>query len=330
MQAERSEAATAVVASTETDFRKLFVVGCPRSGTTWMQLLLSQFPEVATAPETQIFAYYLDHFLRQWRHEHEGPGSRSQGRAGLSRLLTEDEFFELCGRTAGMVLEKIAAGNPGASVVCEKSPRNALQAEFIHRVFPDAYFLHVIRDPRDTVASLMAAARSWGSGWAPRSAIGAARMWTDHIRSARRIAGRTERYREIRYEALQRDPAGELHGIAIWLGLGVGVEECVRAVEACELKTLQKSADARRMPLPGEKSPKDFFRKGKVGGWQEDVTPGDVRVIEYLCADHMRELGYEPLSGSWTRRPLRVSVHDGIQRVRESVDWQLARLLARV
>lgn len=313
-----------------TGYGRLFVIGCPRSGTTWMQLLLSQIPSMATAPETQIFAYYLDHFLRQWRHEHEGPGRATQGRAGLSRLLSEADFEELCRVTASLVLDRIAATNPGCDFVVEKSPRHALQTEFIHRVFPDAWFLHVVRDPRDTAASLMAAAKSWAGGWAPHNAIEAARMWKDHIERARRVAPVTDRYREIRYERLREDSAGELQSVLEWLGVDVDSAACRAAAEACEFGRLQRTGDGSSLPLPGEKSPRDFFRSGSVGGWQRDLTRGEVRIIEHICGALMDELAYERAFPARARGPLRIAVHDAIQRVRESIDWQLAKLLLRV
>ena len=33
----------------------IFLVGCPRSGTTWLQAMLSSHPTVYTGPETQFF-----------------------------------------------------------------------------------------------------------------------------------------------------------------------------------------------------------------------------------------------------------------------------------
>lgn len=307
-------------------FRPLFVVGCPRSGTTWVQLLLSQHPTVATAPETQIFAYYLDHFQRQWRHEHEGPGRTHQGNAGLSRLLSEDEFEELCRTSAALVLDKIAARRPGAAVVVEKSPRHALHAQFIRRLFPGSRFLHVVRDPRDTVASLLAAGRSWGGGWAPRNAIEAARLWNEHVRAARRVAQPESGYHEVRFEDLVVSPVARLREILDWLELDADGDFCESAVAACELSKLRNDADGKKMPLPSEKSPREFFRKGTPGGWQEDLSRIDARIVERLCGDLMDELGYAPAVNPARRRPLRIPVHDALLRLREAVDWQLARL----
>lgn len=310
----------------ETTVKKLFIMGCPRSGTTWMQLLLAQHPLVATAPETQIFAYYLDHFRRQWQHEHDGPGRAHQGRAGLSRLLSEDEFLELCQGTAERVLEKIGARNPEAQVIAEKSPRHALEAAFIERVFPDALFLHVVRDPRDTAASLLAAGRDWAP-WAPKSAIGAAKLWNSCVEGGRRVAG-SPRYREVRYEDLTENTAGELAGILDWLGIPLAPADCEAAVHACALSRLAKQTGGDGLPIPGEKSPTGFFRNGTSGGWRAELSGTDVRVIEQLCGPLMDELGYERVAGG--RRSLRIPLHKAIVRLREGIDWQLEKMVRSI
>lgn len=310
-----------------TEAKKLFIIGCPRSGTTWVQLLLAQHPHVATAPETQIFAYYLDQLHRQWQHENTGPG-REQGRAGLSRLLSEQEFEGLCRTTAEVVLDKIAASNPAARVVAEKSPKHALSAAFIRRVFPEAMFLNVIRDPRDTVASLLAAGRSWGGGWAPRNAIEASRLWVSSVLRAREAASPEVLYREVRYEQLRADPVPELRAIFNWLDIPMDVEFCEAAVAACDLKQLQKAGDDSKLPVPGARSPVGFFRKGVVGGWSKDLTRGEVRIVEHICGGLMEELGYERTAAS--SASARIGAHDALQRVRESVDWQMQRLLMRI
>lgn len=308
---------------------KVFIVGCPRSGTTWLQLLLSKHPAVATAPESQIVAFYLSHFLRQWKHEHDGPTAKHQGRAGLSRVLSEDEFDELCRDVILRVLERIAARNPGATHVVEKSPGHAVHAPWIHQLLPDARFLHVIRDPRDTVASLLAASRTWGGDWAPHNPIDAARTWRRHVTEVRRVErDAPHSYREVRYEALKAWPVDELESIACWLGLAWDRADCEAAVEACALDKLNKKEDSGGLPVPGEKSPAGFFRRGAVGGWAEDMPRRHAQIVETVCADVMAELGYEAATPGNPRA--RILAHDGLQRVREAMDWRLQKLIRRV
>ena len=311
-----------------TQAKKLFIVGCPRSGTTWMQLLLAQHPVIATAPETQIFAYYLEPMRRQWAEERASNGR--SGSAGLSRLLSEADFEALCRTNAEFVLGKILERNPAAEVVAEKSPKHALQAEFIQRLFPDAYFLHVVRDPRDTAASLLAASRSWGANWAPHNIIEAGRMWRDHVVAARRLAGKPDRFLEVKYEQLIADAAGELGTIHDWLGVPSDAAACAAAVAACDFSRLKEDGNKKNLPLPSDNSPKEFFRSGVAGSGLRDLSTAQVRMLERICGDLMDEVGYARTARTGVGTRLRIALHDGLFRVRESVDWQLERLLRKV
>lgn len=314
------------------DRKTLFVYGSPRSGTTWIQLLLDQHAAVVTAPETQIFGFYLSGFRRQWREELDGAQQNRQGGGGLSQLLSEDEFHELCRLNAEYVLDRIAARDPSATLVVEKSPTHAAHARFIQRLFPDAYFLHVIRDPRDTVASLLAAGRSWGRHWAPAHPADAAGFWRRYVEKGRELRGTGARYRELRYEDLSSDTAGNLAGVLDWLGLEAAPAEIDEFVEACGLDQMRRkgAGSGSSMPLPGRKVPSGFFRKGQVGGWASDLDPGDARIVERVAGPLMEELGYAP---AFTPRPgtrLRIRLHRGVARVREGLDWQLQRLLRHI
>jgi hypothetical protein len=223
-------------------------------------------------------------------------------------------------------MRKIAARNEGAVVIAEKSPRHALEAEFIQRVFPDALFLHVVRDPRDTAASLLAAGREWAP-WAPKSAIGAAKLWQDSVEGARRIA-ESGQYREVRYERLTENTAGELADVLAWLGVPLSAGDCEVAVQACSLERLAKEKVDSALPLPGEKSPTGFFRNGSSGGWRTELRSTDVRAIEHVCGDTMDVLGYERAAGG--RRSLRVPLQRAVVRLREGIDWQLEKMARRI
>lgn len=306
----------------------LFVYGCPRSGTTWVQLLLDRHPAVVTAPETHVFSFYLDSFRRQWGRETAG-SSEGRGNTGLSQLLDREEFDDLCRRTAARVLEVIARRDPGATLVVEKSPQHACQSEWIAGLFPEARFLHVIRDPRDTVASLLAAGRGWGRSWAPSNPVDAARYWNRHVGKGRRIRDLDSRYREVRFEALGDDAAGELTEILSWLGLPGDEAFCRESAEACRLERLRSKEDGE-LPVPGSRTPDGFFRKGRVGGWREELPSGTARVVERICAPLMDELGYEREYASTAGAAVRIALHDGVQRCRESLDWQVQRLLRRL
>src|SRR5882762_5158168 len=78
--------------------KRVFIVGCPRSGTTLVQALLARYPGVHSFPETRFFEALLGGIDRRWQdpdarrydHWHHRHGfARSCGRARLSELEIE-------------------------------------------------------------------------------------------------------------------------------------------------------------------------------------------------------------------------------------------------
>lgn len=274
----------------------VFIVGCPRSGTTWMQLLLAQHPRVSTANETFLFYRYVDALWREWEAE-EGRYTRP---LGMRHLLDEDRFLELCRGFARGVLSEIAT--PESPVVVEKTPGHVTCAPLILNCFPDAGFLHVVRDPRDVTASLLAAEASWGEGWAPGNAHDAAHMWRTLASRGRDIGQLTDRHREVRYEDLQRDAAGELSGVLGWMGLEGSRESCEAAARAASMDSVSggrgRDADGREgdRPWDTDQEPEGFFRKGTSGGWRHELTARQVHTVEYVARDVMPLFGYETTS----------------------------------
>ena len=49
----------------------------------------------------------------------------------------------------------------------------------------------------------------------------------------------------------------------------------------------------KRMQQTDEIAPAGFFRKGEVSGWKTELSPAEIRTVEYLGGDLMGELGYE-------------------------------------
>lgn len=318
-------------------FTPVFVVGSPRSGTTWIQSLLDYHPGVATGRETHLFSGYLQPLADRWEFD-AGRAERigSYYDVGLPTVMERAEFTDLCRKFAGGVLSKIARREPGADVVLEKTPHHASHAELILETIPGARFIHMIRDPRAVVASLQEASRGWGHYWAPSGLIDCARLWKTAVEQGRRIGDLTDNYVEVHYESLHGDTPRKLAGLYSWLDLDAEREFSEEAAEACSLDRLQEEdrdggkSESGEALGPTDDAPDGFFREGATEGWRSDLRDDQIRLVEYLCSTEMEELGYAETERGYALGPLRVAAKRLVERVRGALDWRLDRLSARL
>jgi hypothetical protein len=148
--------------------RPIIVVGCPRSGTTMLQLMLHAHPRIAIPPETRFLltCYAARNTFGDLRTE--------ASRRALAGAIVEKRqtlFFDL-GLDAEEITEEIVAGPPtlgsalgtvfrayarrfGKPRWGDKRPGYYDYIPALRRLFPQAQIVHLIRDGRDCVASLL-------------------------------------------------------------------------------------------------------------------------------------------------------------------------------
>ena len=100
----------------------VFIIGAPRSGTTWLHLMLGAHSEIVTGQESQVFSNYLAPMYARWKMELDYPQSDGVRQHGIATYLDEDEFLDLLRNFAGKVFEKAKQEKPGATFFLEKSP----------------------------------------------------------------------------------------------------------------------------------------------------------------------------------------------------------------
>lgn len=264
-----------------------FIVGAPRSGTTWLQKLVASHPRVRTGPESYVFVY-IDAQLKIWRG-HLSSVNHGHSGVGLACYFEEQEFISLVRDYTALLLEPMISQLQPGEIFLDKTPMHALFISEIASVLPRSRILHILRDPRDVVASMLAASRSWGSRWAPSSASVAARQWANHVMAVRESAKRLapEQFLEINYEELRRSPHATLGRVFTHLGLEWSEELLDRAVSANSVEN-SRAGRSTTIPVKGEfgrisgpvfKLPEGFVRKGQPGSWRKDLS-----VVEKLQA----------------------------------------------
>jgi len=210
--------------------RPVFIIGAPRSGTTFLGNCLGRVPGISYHPEP---------YLTKAAAEYVYDGSWSARRSGA--------FFRL---TYGTLL---VANLDGGYRFAEKDPENSFLVPFLAGEFPDAQFVHIVRDGRDATVShaeqpwLAAASATPGNHGRGEPLHGPygphARWWVeperreefalvpDVVRSAWCWRRHTEaaldgmaglaagRAAEVRYEAMVSDPPAVADMLADFLGL---------------------------------------------------------------------------------------------------------------
>ncbi len=197
----------------------VFVVGCPRSGTTLVQTILDGLPRLSVLYEADALID-IPLGLRSWL-------------ANASEALTLAEAYpnswahSFDARTARAVCRELGITDAtGAMRVLAasqalaqgkgrwgtKNPKALLHVAELAIVYPDAQFVHVIRDGRDSASSQ---ARVHD-----RSVVQGALLWRTGMRTGRRAGSRLgpDRYLEVRLEELLSSPEEQIRRMCAFLG----------------------------------------------------------------------------------------------------------------
>ena len=195
----------------------VFIVGCPRSGTSFLyHLLLSAGGFAKFHTQMNVFdvlePIYGD--LGVTRHKkkmmQEWLRSKAFQVSGLNATEIETEVMSQC-RSASdflrIVMESVAR-EQGVERWVDSTPTNIPHMQRIHRDFPDACFVHIIRDPRDVALSLEKRGWSRPLPWQKNKGLLAAGLyWEWIVRKGRAHgAGLGPKYLEVRYEELVQQP----------------------------------------------------------------------------------------------------------------------------
>ncbi len=204
---------------------QVFIVGMNGSGTTMLLDHLSSHPLLFGFPgETKFLPYFLTraskygdladdrNYLKLWEDMSDSIIGHAQRESGRFSLPSD---WGAPPRSVARVFDRIMgsfATEQGKRIWCEKSPMHVLHMQLLGGAFPNARFIHVIRDGRDCAASFH---RRWKFN--PRRTVF---RWKNAVREGRRQgANLGTRYLEVRYENITREPEASLREICRFLDL---------------------------------------------------------------------------------------------------------------
>ena len=274
----------------------LLVLGVRRSGTTLLRIMLDRHSELALPDES--------YFVPQLAHRHGERPDTDQVLDDLRRLPTLREWDVApqavaarlrpgmtLGEAIGAVYE-VFAQRRGKHRWGDKTPMYMQHLPLLERLWPDARFVHLVRDGRDAALSFLGmpagiVTRTWAH---PTTAPDFACQWATEVRAARALGRRVgARYLELRYEDLVREPEAALRRVCAHAGLAYepGMLDYAGSVDVATKPHQQR---LRQPPTPG------------VRNWREELPHEDALAFEGVAGDLLSQLGYELLDDALAAR----------------------------
>ncbi len=279
----------------------VFIVGCPRSGTTLLQRIVNAHPRLAVVHET----HWIPKFYKR------GIGLTPDGRvtpqlvdhvAGhrtfrkLRKLGIGREALQGLLRRGGPVsyadfvrgIYDLYARSQGKPLVGDKTPEYGRKLRTLHGLFPEARFVHLIRDGRDVGLSHL----NWEvkrdklsrrlATWAQDPVTTGALWWKWNVRLTQE-AGQPlgpGQYYELRYEALVARSAEECARLCAFLG--IPYDDAMLRFHEGRTRDLPR-LDAKKAWRPITPGLRD---------WRTQMSPEDQERFEAAAGDLLDELGY--------------------------------------
>lgn len=204
------------------------------------------------------------------------------------------------------------AASEGKRLYGDKTPGSVTQIELIAELFPEAKFVHIIRDGRAVALSYLERPE-----WGPETMAEAANHWKSRVRRGQ-AGGRAvgeDRYLEVRYEDLVGDPEHETRRVCRFLG--IEFEEEMLHYHSNSKDFISSTKDPEAF--------KNLARPVTAGlrNWQDEISASDRRLFEAIAGDLLGELGY-PVGDSSPGMSTRVRV------LGAGASWQWKRFKAFV
>jgi len=269
-----------------------FIIGSDRSGTTMLRLMLNEHPELHIPRETWFIIDLMDalpiniplnnnqkKIAFKIITQHERWPDLEIPNQQLKNIIDELEEPRL--RTILEKIYQILAEREGKKRWGDKTPEYIKEINRLHILFPDAKFVHVIRDGRDVCISLLS--KRWRGTMVPNIA----RYWSEYVGSGVK-AGRSlpkDKYLEVTYESIVMNTEEMLKKICKFLEIEF------RSVMLNFYKNAEKNIAAweKEHHQKTMRAPKrdDLFR------WQKEASSLQIIAFEAIAGKTMDLVGQE-------------------------------------
>jgi hypothetical protein len=271
--------------------RPLVLLGVSRSGTTLLRVVLDRSPGIAI-PDESFFVPLL-------ARRHSGTIDAARFLDDVARIPTIRDWELGVDDVAPRIRDGMSTGDAIAAIFDahatradkprwgDKTPMYMRHLGLIDRLFPDAQYVHLVRDGRDAALSFLEMpegtfTRTWAH---PKTPAQFACLWRKEVSGAQALGRRVgaARYHELRYEHLVADPEGTVRAICAFAEIPFepAMLEYAGSVDVSAKPHQQRLL---RPPTTGVRS------------WREDMPASDISAFEAVAGALLAELGYETVT----------------------------------
>ena len=271
----------------------VFIVGCPRSGTTLLQNILASHSLIYSLPETDCFsimdelcvdpsdpldANLFKRIVCKFEEKNSIKLSDEYKQIVLLKInrneITVKGFFE----------DLISSYNPrkgdSSLRVVEKTPRHYLFFDRINKIYPDAKFISIVRNPSDTISSIMDT--PFGEN---AKSYSLARLWNY---SAKHILQFKNKFPDklylVKYEDLCKYPIKNIEEICSFLQV------------SCEADMLSNFSKTAESTVAESESWKSNVFAGRIirndQRWRKNLDDSEVFLIDIITRKYRAKFGY--------------------------------------
>jgi hypothetical protein len=211
--------------------KKIFIVGCPRSGTTLLQSFLASHSKIVSFPETHLYSRTISinpiiQKVTLYRAKHIkiveeiltdlGVQKNKEFKEFGSTFYTS-EWVKFLNGQLNQIGEHFR--NAEEEFLLEKTPRHLHFIDQIQGTENEAFFIHLIRNGEDVVASLSEATGNNPEEWSGERSVDKSIFWWNRsIRISQKYIGQKNNC-HVRYENLVKSPEKVLRFLFDRIGL---------------------------------------------------------------------------------------------------------------
>ena len=207
---------------------RVFLVGCPRSGTTLLQSLLAANSNIASFPETHFYERAISGrpllavlgIASRKAAPHWNIFLQEIGHTDMRTTLPAHAIFVRQFSNAFIQILDSLSLNQDKSVWLEKTPGHLRRVDQIEKLVSNARFVHITRNGEDNIASLFEVGNKYPETWFPwyGTLDQCIQRWVTDIRISEQYSSR-KNHKLVRYEKLLSNPKSVLVDLCEFVGV---------------------------------------------------------------------------------------------------------------